>query len=173
MGTPRRGASPSQSTCPLAPARPSGSADAACSVRSKASMSVTYHICFGSLRDVTPHPCAALSMRAWHKKMNVPTLFKIGLLRANEVRSAGRHFDMHMFCEVQSMPDAVGEEAEVAAPSAAGTAPAADGAAGGCDAGEAAALRARVRQLEVEAGLMQRELDAVSDAAQRSEAQLR
>ena len=71
------------------------------------------------------------------------------------------------------MTYAVGEEAEVATPSAAGTAPAADGAPGGGDAGEAAALRARVRQLEVEAGLMQRELDAVSDAAQRSEAQLR
>jgi len=39
--------------------------------------------------------------------------------------------------------------------------------------GEAAALRARVRELEVEAGLMQRELDAVSEAAQRSDAQLR
>ncbi len=39
--------------------------------------------------------------------------------------------------------------------------------------GEAAALRARVRELEVEAGLMQRELDAVSEAAQRSDVQLR
>ena len=67
----------------------------------------------------------------------------------------------------------MGEEAEVAAPSVTGTAPAADGAAGGADVAEAAALRTRVRQLEVEAGLMQRELDAVSDAAQRSEAQLR
>ena len=68
---------------------------------------------------------------------------------------------------------AVGEEAQVAAPPIVQTAPAAGGAAGGGGAAEAVALHARVRQLEVEAGLMQRELDAVSDAAQRSEAQLR
>jgi len=63
---------------------------------------------------------------------------------------------------------AAGEDGEGAELTAASGGAAAAG--GG---GEAAALRARVRELEVEAGLMQRELDAVSEAAQRSDVQLR
>lgn len=38
---------------------------------------------------------------------------------------------------------------------------------------DVAALRARIRQLEVEHSLMQRELDSVSEAAQRNESQIR
>jgi hypothetical protein len=38
---------------------------------------------------------------------------------------------------------------------------------------DVAALRARIRQLEVEHSLMQRELDSVSEAAQRNEVQIR